>query len=253
MSFSPIAPRCLASTSSERIIGNGIDCRAYSGGGGGFQRGRESWTWRSRTLSIPAPSWSYLTILLGDGTGKFTEVASRPPTGNVPTSIAVGDFNGDGKPDLAVANYCGNDPACRIGTVTILLGNGDGTFTATASSPSTGPAPYSIAVGDFNRDGNLDLAVAAASLRSNENGNVIILLGNGDGTFTAAASSPSTDIMPISVTVGDFNGDGNLDLAVANDDGVLTILLGDGTRQFHDRPADASALALDASVIRGRF
>src|SRR5271156_6774862 len=89
--------------------------------------------------------------------------------------VAVGDFNGDGKLDLAVANNDG-------GNVSILLGNGDGTF-QTALDFSVESGPSSLAVGDFNRDGKLDLAVA-----NNVSGNVSILLGNGDGTFQPAAN-----------------------------------------------------------------
>src|SRR5207247_1287774 len=69
-----------------------------------------------------------------------------------PLSVAVGDFNGDGRPDLALANYHSND-------VSVLLGNGDGTFGAQARFPA-GNTPYSVAVGDFNADGRPDLAVA---------------------------------------------------------------------------------------------
>jgi hypothetical protein len=82
--------------------------------------------------------------------------------------VAVGDFNGDGKADLAVANYSDH-------SVSVLLGNGDGTF-QTHVDYATGSGPDSVAVGDFNGDGKADLAV------TNDYA-VSVLLGNGDGTF----------------------------------------------------------------------
>ena len=161
-----------------------------------------------------------VTILLGNGDGTFKATAGSPPTGSEPFSVAVGDFKGNGKADLAVANK--NDG--NAGTVTILLGNGDGTFTATAVSPATGNGPESVAVGDFNGDGIPDLAVV-----NNNGGNagtLTILLGNGDGTFTPAALSPATGNGPDFVAVGDFNGGGISDLAVANYmDNTATVLL----------------------------
>src|SRR5438067_1547326 len=93
-------------------------------------------------------------------------------TGAEPISVAVGDFNGDGKLDLAVANVGSN-------TVSILLVTGTGTFGAKTDF-GTGSGPRSVAVGDFNLDGKLDLAVA------NGSGNTVsILLGTGTGTFGA--------------------------------------------------------------------
>jgi hypothetical protein len=167
-----------------------------------------------------------VSILLGDGTGNFA-LASSPATGNKPYSVAVGDFNGDGKLDLAVANNGSN-------TVSILLGDGTGNFTL-ASSPVTGNSPISVAVADFNGDGKLDLAVAnqcGNDPNCDSAGTVSILLGDGTGNFTLA-SSPGTGYYPNSVAVGDFNGDGKLDLAVANlDDSTVSILLGDGTGNF---------------------
>ena len=168
-----------------------------------------------------------LTILLGNGDGTFTATAVSPPTGSGPDSVAVGDFNGDGIPDLAVANDYDF-------TVTILLGNGDGTFTPTAVSPATGNTPISLAVGDFNGDGKADLAVA--NNNNGKAGTVTILLGNGDGTFTPVATSPATGTDPFSVAVGDFKGTGKADLAVANKNGgnagTVTILLGNGDGTF---------------------
>jgi hypothetical protein len=149
---------------------------------------------------------------------------SSPAVGTAPYWVAIGDFNGDGIPDLAVANYSDND-------VTILLGNGDGTFTATATNPATGSDPICIAVGDFNGDGIPDLAV------TNHDGSptstLTILLGNGDGTFTAKAESPQTGAYPLTVAVGDFNGDGVADLAVANRGSkTVSVFLGIGDGTF---------------------
>ena len=123
------------------------------------------------------------------------------PVGVGPSSLVVGDFNGDGKPDLAVANYQSN-------SVSVLLGNGDGTFQAARNSV-VGAAPTSIAEGDFNGEGKLDLVVANFLDNS-----VSILLGNGDGTFHNAPNSPLSMYRPNLVAVGDFNGDGKLDVIV---------------------------------------
>ena len=114
-----------------------------------------------------------MSVLLGNGDGTFP----NPPhyaTGNSPTSVAVGDFNGDGKPDLAVPSF-----DLGISTVSVLLGNGDGTFQPHMDS-ATGQAPMSVAVGDFNGDGKPDLVTA-----NYRHHTVSVLLGNGDGTFRA--------------------------------------------------------------------
>jgi hypothetical protein len=142
-------------------------------------------------------------------------------TGYDPESVSVGDFNGDGIPDLAVLN--GGD--ADGGTVSILLGNGDGTFTPAPNSPSTGSMPNAMVVGDFNGDGNLDLAVVG-------DGFVTILLGNGKGGFEFAPNSPITDYSAGAVAVGDFNGDGKLDLVMSGPGNSVSVWLGNGDGTF---------------------
>jgi hypothetical protein len=164
-----------------------------------------------------------VSVLLGNGDGSF-QAARNIPTGISPEAVAVGDFNGDGIADLAVANYGSNN-------LSVLLGNGDGSFQSPRSF-AAGSGPFSVAVGDFDRDGTPDLAVA-----NFDSGDVSVLLGNGDGSFQAARSF-AAGIGPNSVAVGDFNGDGRLDLAVANigvsygGGSSLSVLLGNGDGTF---------------------
>jgi FG-GAP-like repeat/Abnormal spindle-like microcephaly-assoc'd, ASPM-SPD-2-Hydin/FG-GAP repeat len=199
-----------------------------------------------------------VTILLGNGNGTFSvpDVAS-PTTGSNPLSFVTGDFNGDGKVDLAVANY-------RSNTVTILLGNGDGSFAATGATPATGSFPAAIVAGDFNKDGKLDLAVdnQCGTGGGCTAGTVTILLGDGTGNFTPAAASPATGSGPVTMAVADFNGDGNLDLAVPSDcgangtcttNGAVTILLGDGTGRFTASASMAATGLRPYGIVVGDF
>ncbi|MDT7807412.1 MAG: hypothetical protein QOJ70_1225 [Acidobacteriota bacterium] len=144
-------------------------------------------------------------------------------TGTQPVSVAIGDFNGDGKQDLAFADASGGFGAGEVG---VVLGNGAGGF-GTFTSFNVGTTPLSVAVGDFNGDGKQDLAAA----NGNSN-NISVLLGNGTGSFSAATNF-AVGTAPLSVAVGDFNGDGKQDLAVANrDSNNVSVLLGDGTGGF---------------------
>jgi hypothetical protein len=163
--------------------------------------------------------------------------ASNPAVSQNINAVAVGDFNGDGILDMALANFGSN-------SVTILLGDWAGNFTATASSPATGDSPIAIAAGDFNGDGNLDLAVANYG-----DGTVTILLGDGKGNFTATATSPATGVNPASIVTADFNGDGIPDLATANyGSNNVTVLLGKGDGTF--TPTSASpATGLEPNSI----
>jgi hypothetical protein len=163
-----------------------------------------------------------VSILLGNGDGTF-EPKSDCPTGITPSSVAVADLNGDGRPDLAVADrfYGSVD-----GAVSILLGNGDGTFGPRTDFP-TGNNPTSVAIGDLNHDGRLDLATANYNA-----GTTSILLGEGDGTFRPHADFP-TAMNPISVVVRDLDMDGHADLAVARQSAnAVSVLLGYGNGTF---------------------
>ena len=228
-----------------------------------------------------------VSVLLGNGAGStgdgtFTAAASLTTGG--PVSVAVGDFNGDGRQDLAATNFNAN-------SVSVFLGNGtgstgDGTFTAT-TSPATGTNPQSVVVGDFNGDGRQDLATANINANSVSvllTGRAASVMGRSrrlrhrrpaaartrwrwaistvmaarisrpptptwtrcrccwatgravrvTGPFTAAVS-PATDSNPRAAAVGDFNGDGRQDLAIASTGAdSVSVLLGNGAGSTGD-------------------
>ena len=173
-------------------------------------------------LAVANHSSNNVSILLGDGNGTF-QAAVNYGVGTNPSSVTTGDFNGDGNIDLAVANT-------SSGNISILFGNGNGTF-QTGVYYYGGAYPSFVTSGDFNGDGNLDLAVANLAVGNNTR-SVSILLGNGNGTFQTAVIY-GAGVRPTSIATGDFNGDGNLDLAVANPGSWnISILLGNGNGTF---------------------
>ncbi|MDQ3917668.1 MAG: FG-GAP-like repeat-containing protein [Acidobacteriota bacterium] len=142
-----------------------------------------------------------------------------------PNSAAVGDFNADGKLDVAVGNTLG-------GSVTIALGNGDGTFVSSIEY-NTDLNPEGVAVGDFNKDGKLDVAVANFRGGPTSSGNISVLFGNGDGTMQAAVNYDAPG-GPMRLVVADLNSDGNLDLVTAsNTTNKVTVLLGNANGTFN--------------------
>lgn len=174
-----------------------------------------------------------VSVLLGTGTGTFPSFATYA-TGNNPRGVTVGDFNHDGWPDLAVANQ-------GDGTVSILLNKGDGSGTFLPKVDYAAPGnPLSIAVGSFRgKSKPLDLVVAT----DQAGGGIAVLLGNGDGTFQKAVPYNTLN-NAYAVTVGDFNNDGKLDLAVAINPGgsygFITLMPGRGDGTF---PTEVTLLA----------
>src|SRR5262249_35882253 len=186
-------------------------------------------------LDIANVNGSDISVLLGNGDGTMQAAQSLalpgefPPgyTGATalpqqPISVAVGDFNADGKLDLTATSqtlfltlvyYCGYYGCYSSytdivnGYANVLLGNSDGSFTSSDAKLLSGSYPSSVAVGDFNGDAKPDVAVGDSGYPS-------ILLGNGDGTLQAPVSAGYTGAT--SVAVGDFNADGKLDLATRN-------------------------------------
>ena len=153
------------------------------------------------------------------------EPATTYPVGTSPSAIVAGDFSGDGKSDLAVANAGSNN-------ISVLVNNGDGTFKPAVNSPA-GTSPQAIAAADFNGDGKLDLvAINAGDSSKNASGAAFLLLGNGDGTFQAPTPIQA-DQFPLSLVTADFNGDGKPDLLLGDgSNGGVTILLGKGDGSF---------------------
>ncbi len=190
-----------------------------------------------------------VTTLLGNGNGTFTATATTPAGGYDPYGIVVGDFNGDGIPDLAVLDS--NDSTKNF-SITVLVGDGTGNFTIKTSGPFTGDHAFALATIDFDGNGILDLAVVNESSNS-----VTLLRGKGDGTFTALPVSLATGIGPHAIAVADFNGDGIPDLAVVNDGssagGTVTVLLGNGDGTFTPTTTSPVTVAPAKSVAVADF
>jgi hypothetical protein len=168
---------------------------------------------------------SFLTVLLGQEDGSFKRVTLNPAVGHDPRSMVVGDFNGDGNPDLIVGD--------GDGSLIELLGDGTGNLVP-AGEIAHVSSVASIAMADFNRDGVLDLAISDPRASS-----VTVLLGRGNGSFLPSWSFP----LPMKgvvfrIAAADFNGDGIPDLAITNDeDDAYETMLGNGNGTFTYAPA----------------
>jgi len=190
-------------------------------------------------------------ILSGNGDGTFRLVgvyatgAHRPGIwGGYSFLVTVGDINADGNLDLVVANGCAKSVTQCNGVVAALPGNGDGTFRRSVRYPSGGWLSTSVAVGDFDADGATDVAVAnECSNKHCRYGTVGVLLGDRIGSLQGPQRYFSGGWVATSVTVGDFNKDGQMDLAAANfcatendcSSGTVRVLIGYGDGTFAPR------------------
>jgi len=171
-------------------------------------------------------------LVLGGSVGVAALVAGSAPsfararsyaTGRAPISVAIGDLNGDGKPDLATANF-----EVGVNSVSVLLNRGDGSFQAKRGY-RTGRRPSSVAIGDLNGDRKPDLATTNNAAGVNT---VSVLLNRGNGSFQAKVDY-RTGSSPLSVEIGDLNGDGKPDLAIANSEAsTVSVLLNRGDGSF---------------------
>ena len=188
-------------------------------------------------IAVVSQNPNVVSIFLGNFGGGLNAGASYP-VGNTPSGIVAADFNGDGLLDLAITNAQDN-------TITILLGNGDGTFQQGTTVSDPGTYPTKIVAADLNGDGHIDLAVlnlcgpipiaCAPQAGPTGPGAMLVLLGNGDGTFSASPSSARTgqDSSISAIATADLNGDGAVDLLVANQfDNSVTLLMGNGDGTF---------------------
>ncbi len=190
------------------------------------------------TLGLNLVDNGTIRDLAGDTLAQASSVSFQSPmtfaTGAPSDFVAVADVNGDGKPDLIVANngYAKPNSTMRTSDVGVLLGNGNGTFQQQTTF-ATGFAPNSVTVADVTGNGKLDLVVANGG-----NDGVSVLLGNGNGTFQHQATF-ATGGDPLSVAVADVNGDGKPDLIVHYDGGV-DLLLGNGNGTFQSQKTIAA-------------
>jgi hypothetical protein len=219
--------------------------------------------------TIRSPQRNLLPHATSEGAAlSFASAVAYNSGGFAPESVAVADVNGDGEPDLIVANQCADNSCAADGSVGVLLGNGDGTFRTAVTYDSGSPYAYSVMIGDVNGDGKPDLVVANEcnpfiNCTNSGDGSVGVLLGNGDGTFQAAVTYDSGGLQPDSVAVADVNGDGKLDIVVINmaedggsaSSGSVGVLLGNGDGTFRAAVTytltDRVAMAVTVADVNG--
>ena len=202
------------------------------------------------------------SVLLGNGDGTFQPAVNYSSGGYEADSVAIGDFNGDGVPDVVVANYCVSDQDCNVGSVGVLLGIGDGTFQPVMTYNSGGEYTRAVSTADLRGNGILDLIVANEfdGKGDSKHDAIDVLMGNGDGTFQPAVTYFSGGSLIDSVTAADMNGDGIPDLVVVGEcqkigirigcggTGTVSILVGNGDGTFQS-PVTYSSGGYEGSAI----
>jgi hypothetical protein len=181
----------------------------------------------SGIADLVAASANDLEIFMGNGDGTFQTPTSYTLPVGVPTVVAIGDFNGDGVPDILARDTGTIHPSMAPG-FNVLFGNGDGTFQPAIRTPDETLAVFRpLVAADLNNDGNADLVYISAPNQ------VSVRLNNGDGTFQPAVTY-TVEFSISSITVMDINGDGNPDLLVPSTfDRAVRVLLGNGDGSFH--------------------
>jgi len=180
-------------------------------------------------------------VLLGNGDGTFQAAVTYSSGGSRAVSLVVADVNGDGKPDVLVANQCFSHANCAEGGVGVLLGNGNGTFQPALSYASGKGTGSSVAVADLNGNGSADLVVTTWNP-----GSVGVLLGNGDGTFQGVVTYPAGG--PQASAIADVNGDGKPDILIADTAGA-GVLLGNGDGTFQPEVMYSSGGSTPTSIV----
>lgn len=193
----------------------------------------------SRSASECGDGNGVVAVLLGNGDGTFqSPIISNSGGPRLGSGMAVADLNGDGLPDLVVSHsLCAFSGDCPLGQIAVMLGQGDGHFRPFVSYASGGWNATGISIADLNGDGHLDLVVGGCGSSDCwvDDGVVGVLLGNGDGTFGPVSTYSTGGRLADGVAVADLNGDGTLDVVVADViDQSVGILLGNGDGTLAD-------------------
>lgn len=187
-----------------------------------------------------------VTVFLGQASGVLqpgTTLSVGIVGASEPFSAAIGDFDGNGDDDLAIADN-------RSGTIIVRLGNGDGTFQAEAAYAIGGGSSFILTTGDVNVDGNLDLLCA-----NRGSGNVSVLLGRGDGTFKRTILASTGEATgPYAIALADFNRDGVPDVVTANYlTSTASILIGNGDGSFEPPISSGPTGTISYGIAVGDF